>query len=405
MTDTATDFDELRFDEASFYLDDPHPVLARLRAEDPVHWYERGDFWVVTRYDDIKAIEANPSVFSSRRVAIMQDLRARREGSPVDLGDARGVMYMDPPEHGAHRKPFSARFTPRSVAEMDHGVRDVVTEVLDGLPDGPFDWISQVAEPVPVLVFAELLGLPRSDGHRMVEWSTTIARLGSGLAGDDEYAVVFEEIMPFLMERIVERQANPTDDLLSLISTVEVDGRPLDDIQKVTWATVLLAAGSETTQSLIGGLAGSFLLEPDQAQIAFDDPSLASATIEEVLRWWTPVVSMARDTNEATQVGETEIAEGDALLLMYPSGNRDEGRFGPEADRFDVRRPEASAHLAFGFGEHFCLGAHLARREGRLLLEELAHRYRALEPAGDAVPRASTLVHTFDELPVTLVQR
>jgi cytochrome P450 len=394
---------EPQFDEPEFYLGDPHATFTELREHDPVHWYEDGGFWVITRYDDIRFISTHPGTFSSRRVAILADLVARRKGTAPEDPGHRGIMFMDPPEHTKHRKAVGVRFTPRVVGQLDDDVRNVIRAVLDGLPAGAFDWIEHVAEPIPVFVFSRLLGVPESDWGKVSGWATTIAAVGGGQASDEDIELIFGEIGPYLFDLAMKRKDDPTDDLLTMLGQIEIDGEPFDDSQVVTYALTLLAAGSETTQSLIAGLADSLDQHPDQAERAFADAELAGGAIEETLRWWTPVLSMARSATEAIELGGQTIEPGQGMLLEYASANRDRDKWGDDADVYDITRADASHHLGFGFGEHFCLGAHLARREARILMEELSRRASGIRVAGERVPRRSALVHTHDSLRVQLV--
>jgi cytochrome P450 len=396
-----------RFDTPAFYLGDPHSTYRRLRADDPVHWYEEGQFWVITKYDDIKFISTHPRLFSSRRIAILSGLVAQRNGElghDHEGGDLPAVMFMDPPEHGPYRQVVSHRFTPKMVTALDSHVREVIHDLVANLPDGEFDLVERLAEPIPVFVFSRLLGIPPTDWRRVVEWSTIIANLGSGAGTDEDRDIVMNELGPYLWELVCERRKQPTDDLLSMLATAEFQGRPLTDPEIIGYANVLLAAGSETTQSLIGGLGHVLTTFQDEATRLFADPALASNMVEETMRWWTPVMSMAREATEDIPLRDKVIRKGQGVLLLYPSGNRDEERWGEDADEFRIDRARASAQLGFGIGEHFCMGAHLARREARILLEELAARGRRLDPMGKGEPRASALVHTYDRLPVELVR-
>jgi cytochrome P450 len=395
-----------RFDDPAFYLGDPHATYRRLRAEDPVHWYDEGDFWVLTKWDDIKFVSTHPLLFSSREIAILSGLVERRKGgrpaSPLD--GQPSVMFMDPPRHAHYRKVVSWRFTPKMVNAIDDHVRTVIRDVVDGLPDGEFDLIARVAEPVPVYVFSKLLGVPDADWHQVVEWATIIANQGSGQGTAADMDVIVNEVGPYLWNLVVQRRAEPTDDLLSLLTQAEFEGRPLDDGEIIGYGLTLLAAGSETTQSLIGGLGHVLTEFPDEASRFFADPTPARAgnVVEETLRWWTPVMSMARKATTDVPLRDKVIREGDGVLLLYSAANRDEERW-DDVDTFDIDRPDASGQLGFGIGEHFCMGAHLARREGRIVLEELARRASGLERVGDGTMRASSLIHTYDEFPVRLV--
>jgi cytochrome P450 len=394
-----------RFDDPAFYLGDPNATFRELRQTDPVHWYDEGKFWVITKYEDIKNISARPEKFRSERIGVMMDLIAHREGRDPWGYQNRGIMFMDPPEHRAHRKAIGVRFTPAVVAGLEERVRQVVRDALDGLPDGEFDWVEKIAEPIPVYVFAYLLGVPEEDWPKVAGWATTIANVGSGLAGDGDMELIFNEIGPYLVGLVAERAETPTDDLLSMLSTVTVNGEPFSEMQVMIYALTLLAAGSETTQSLISGIADCLDQHPDQADRLFADPSLSGNVVEEVLRYWTPVMSMARQSARDVELRGARIKDGDGVLLAYASANRDEEHWGPTAEQFDITRTDAAGHLGFGVGEHFCMGAALARREARLLLEEIAQRANGVHVVGERVQRASALVHTHDRLPVVLNYR
>jgi cytochrome P450 len=394
-----------RFDDPAFYLGDPNATFSELRETDPVHWYDEGKFWVITKYEDIKGISARPEKFKSERIGIMMDLIAHREGRDPQSYGARGIMFMDPPEHRAHRKAVGVRFTPAAVAKLEDRVRAVIGEIFDRLPEGEFDWIERVAEPFPVFVFAYLLGVPQEDWSKVAGWATTIAKVGSGLAEDGDYELIFEHIGPYLMGLVADRAENPTDDLLSMLSQITIDGEPFNEVQVMTYALTLLAAGSETTQSLIAGMAACLHQHPEQADKLFADSTLSGNAVEETLRWWTPVMSMARQAAHDVDIRGTTIREGDGLLLAYASANRDTEHWGPTAEKYDIGRADAAGHLGFGVGEHFCMGAALARREARLVLDEVSKRAKGIHVTGEPVLRPSALVHTYDRLPVTLDYR
>jgi cytochrome P450 len=394
-----------RFDEPAFYLGDPNATFKELRETDPVHWYDAGKFWVITKYEDIKSISARPEKFKSERIGIMMDLIDYREGRDPHNYRNRGIMFMDPPEHRVHRKAIGVRFTPAAVRRMERRVRQVVRDVLDGLPDGEFDWIEHIAEPIPVYVFSYLLGLPEADWPQVAGWATTIANAGSGQASDADWELIFNEIGPYLLGLTAERANGEADDLLTMLTKVEIDGEPLNEVQIMLYAITLLAAGSETTQSLIAGMADCLDQHPDQAEKLFADPTFSANTVEETLRWWTPVMSMARQAVHDVELRGVTINKGDGVLLAYASANRDEDHWGPTAEQFDITRADAASHLGFGVGEHFCMGAALARREARLLLEEIAKRANGIQVVGERVPRISSLVHTHDRLPVILNYR
>jgi cytochrome P450 len=394
-----------RFDDPAFYLGDPNATFRELRASDPLHWYDDGKFWVVTKYDDIKGISARPEKFTSERIAVMMDLIAHRQGvDPQGFGN-RGIMFMDPPVHRAHRKAIGVRFTPAAVAKMEDRVKQVVAAAFDNLPDGQFDWIEHIAEPIPVYIFSYFLGVPEEDWPKVASWATTIAKAGSGLADDNDFGLIFDQIAPYLMNLIAQRAVDPRDDLLTMLTQVRIDGEPFNEVQTMVYAMTLLAAGSETTQSLLAGLVQCMDLHPEQRERLFADHALADNAIEETLRWWTPVMSMARQAAHDVEMRDKTIRAGDGLLMAYASANRDVDHWGPSAEEFDISRSDASGHVGFGVGEHFCMGAALARREARFVLHEVLERAKGLHVTGARVKRESSLVNTFDRLEVTLDYR
>jgi cytochrome P450 len=405
MATTTPAVSEARFDDPSFYLGDPNATFRELRETDPLHWYEEGQFWVVTKYDDVKSISARPEKFTSERIAIMMDLIAHRHGVDPQGFQSRGIMFMDPPLHRSHRKAIGVRFTPAAVAKMEDRVKGVVTKAFDDLPDGEFDWIEHIAEPIPVYIFAYLLGVPESDWPKVASWATTIAKAGSGLADDDDFQLIYDHIAPYLLALCAERAKEPTDDLLTMLTQVRIDGEPFDDVQVMVYAMTLLAAGSETTQSLLAGLVHCLDGHPEQAEALFADPSLSEGAVEETLRWWTPVMSMARQAAHDIDLRDKTVREGQGLLMAYASANRDTDHWGPSAEQFDITRADAAGHVGFGVGEHFCMGAALARREARFVLAEVTRRAKGLRVSGERIKRRSSLVNTFDRLDVTLDYR
>ena len=365
----------------SFYLGDPNATFRELRENDPLHWYERGKFWVITKYDDIKTISARPEKIHVRTHRDHDGPDRPPPGSSTrrDTGAAGSCSWIRP--NTAHTARRSASDSPRRRSPRSRTrVQQVIASIFDGLPDGEFDWIERIAEPFPVYVFAHLLGVPEADWAKVAGWATTIAKAGSGVADDGDMEMIFGEIAPYLMALVAERANDPTDDLLSMLTQVRIDGEPFNEIQVMTYAITLLAAGSETTQSLIAGIAACFDMHPEQAEQAFADPEVGNNAVEEVMRWWTPVMSMARQAAQDVEIRGATIREGDGLLLAYASANRDAEHWGPTAEQFDVHRPDAAGHVGFGVGEHFCMGAALARREARV-------RARRSDQAGQGITR------------------
>jgi cytochrome P450 len=357
---------------------------------------------VATKYEDIRYISQHPELFSSRNIAILGDIIKIREGQPRPPRDS--IMFMDPPEHRAHRKVMIREFTPARVNQMQHLVEHVVVSALDALSDGPFDAIPALAEVIPVNVFSALLGVPRDDWHRVVKWSSVVANSGGGGETPETMAATYAELVPYLEALLEERTRNPADDYLSMVANARVAGEPLTHIQVVWWAITLLAAGSETTQSLIAGLLYAMSQSPEQTARVMQAPArMAARTVDETLRWWSPVNSMARQAVTDAELRGTTIKAGDAVLLAYMSANRDEEEWGDDADTWNVDRA-ASNHLAFGFAEHYCIGAHLAKREATVLVREMAKRWKGIELVAPPVRRNSALMTTFDTLELQFIR-
>ena len=374
-----------------FNRPDYFDLLARLRRDAPVHRYASGA-WVVSRYDDVRTVSRDPARFCSGRGVLMNDPVRRGAELPGS------VLHMDPPEHRTWRKLVSRWLTPRAVAELEDRVRAVAAEVLDEAPAGePVDLVDSVAAPMPVLVVAELLGIGDGDRRDLRRWSD--ACIDGADEADADLAAV-GELLAFLGGHVAARRAAPGDDLLSALVISEVDGRPLTDDEVVMYCMSLLVAGNETTRHLISGSALALAQHPDQRAGLAADPATLPAAVEECLRWVTPIQAFGRTATTDTELGGASLDAGDWVVLLYASANRDEAVFGADAGRFDVAR--AGANVAFGFGEHVCLGAHLARLEGRLFLEQLLARYPRYEVAGEPTWVSSTLVRGCAELPVVL---
>ncbi|HWE54679.1 MAG TPA: cytochrome P450 [Acidimicrobiales bacterium] len=389
-----------------FYLrDDYYEVLSWLRANDPVH--RTGDGTVlISRYDDIRQVSRDPSAFTSRRGAILND-PVRVTGA----NDAAGsLVHLDPPLHADYRRLLNREFTPRAVARMEETIVGIVSRTFDTLdarltPGQVIDFVEDVALPVPVLVIAELLDITEHPLPDIRRWSDATISVS-----DDPTAQVIADVTEFAhvlaghVRRTFESVAAGTsgDDLLSLLASSQVGDQPLTSAQVQLFCLTLMVAGNETTRSLISGGAQALAEHPDQRAALIRDPALIPAAVEECLRWVTPIQAFCRTAVSDIPFGGAEVRAGDYMVLLYASGNRDEDAFGPGADRFDVHRAASPAHVAFGFGEHLCLGASLARLEARLVFEELLRRYPDYRVAGHPVWVPSTLTRGVSRLPVIL---
>lgn len=379
-----------------FARPDYYAVLAGLRAEDPVHECAPG-FWALTRYEDIRDLSRNPQHFCSGRGALVND--------PLRTGTAAmsapSILHMDPPAHSEFRRLVNRRFSPRALSGLTATIRGTATTLLDAVEASEeIDFVGTLAAPFPLTVIAELLGIDAGDRQKFRRWSD--AAIESPDLPPDETATALGELATFIVDHIGAKRVQPGDDLVSLLVASEVGGCPLTREELFMFLLTLLVAGNETTRTLLSGSALVLSEHPDQRAALAADPSLVPAAVEECLRWVTPVHAFCRTATQDTVVAGRSVSEGDYLCMLYASANRDERIFGDDASRFDVRRPVNPMHLAFGFGEHVCLGASLARLEARIFVEELLARYPRFAVTGEAERVLSTTVAGIRSLPVVL---
>ncbi len=392
--------------QASFFArPDLHQVLAGLRRDDPLHPFAPGQR-LVTRYADVRDVGRDPARFCSSRGALVND-PLRSGGGP----GAASLLQMDPPEHALFRRLVRSRFSPRAVARLEPRLRQLAAGLVDGLDPGqPFDLVAGLAAPFPLLVICELLGIPDADRHDFRRWSD--ATIESTDRPPEETAADFGELVTYLQDLMragrerADLPAGPEEDLTTVLARAEVDEgdgpRPLRGDEFFVYLLTLLIAGNETTRTLISGAVETLARHPDQRRLLAAEPDRMGDAVEECLRWVTPVEAMCRTAVADTELEGGPVEAGDYLVLLYASANRDEAAFGPTADRFDVTRPTQPPHLGFGFGEHVCLGASLARLEARILLSELLARFPEYELAGPVRRVATTIVAGVAELPVLL---
>jgi cytochrome P450 len=378
-----------------FYAGDPYPTFARLRAEAPVVWVEDPGFWAVTRHADVMTVSRDPITYCSSRGILLLDLGR-------ELPDVPGaILYVDPPEHGRYRRLVQPAFAPSRIRAMEDAIRAQAAALLDALEPGtPFDAVADLAVPFPLVVIADLLGVDPALWPRFYEWSD--AAINAGTEQTDETMAALLEMGEYLGGVIEERRRHPGEDLVSTLVTVEVDGERLTEGELLMFLGQLLVAGNETTRNLVSGGLVALAEHPGQWARLVATRDLVPSAVEELLRWTTPVISFMRTATRDTDLAGVAIAAGDPVLLLYSSANRDETEFGPTAGVVDVGR-DPNHQIAFGFGEHYCLGAALARLEGRVVFEEILQRFSRLEPAGE-VRRLETraVVAGVLEAPITL---
>jgi len=391
----------------------PHDAWTLLREESPVHRCEFDgdyqDFWAITRHADIMDISCKPHLFSnregpmilSRAQKIQSDKRAE---SP--MGQMRTIIEMDPPEHRAFRNVAKGFFTPRSIQRLDAIVTESARDLIDSLgAEGECDFVERVAQRHPLRVLGTLLGIDREDEERVLELTQQL------FAGDDpdlqrkgedrdkaqmELGIEFYQ----LFDRIIQdRRARPRDDLATMLATATMaDGEPMGPIETFGYYLIVFTAGHDTTRNALSAGFEAMLDNPDQLELLKQHPELSKRAVEEVVRWASPVNHMKRHVLEDVELHGERIRAGDDLALFYASANRDSAVF-EDPFRFDITR-NPNRHLGFGTGEHFCLGAHVARMSIRALLEEMGTRIERLEYAGEPSRIHASFVVGLKTLPV-----
>jgi cholest-4-en-3-one 26-monooxygenase len=382
----------------------PHELWTRLRAVAPVAYFDPPGlepFWAITKHADILEISKQPLRFSSA-----QGITLRHEGAPVMASEM--VVMLDPPKHGPVRKVANARFTPRAVRERRTDIERIAVDILDDAAPagaaGELDFVVRIAAPFPLAVIAWILGVPSDDWALLFRWTNEV--IGKD---DPEYRRPGEspgqtikrargEVHVYFQHLIDERRSDPRDDLVSELIRGEIDGVPMTDSQLVSYCELLVEAGNETTRNAISGGLLAFCEHQSEWEKLKDHSDLMPDAVEEILRWVSPISHFTRTATEDYELRGTKIRAGDQVALYFASANRDEEVFeNPFAFRVD-RRP--NPHLAFGFGEHFCMGAYVARVEIETILRHLLERLEWFEVAG-AVERLSSIVNgSIKHLPV-----
>ena len=383
----------------------PHDIWTRWRSEDPVHRVEEGEgqpFWAITKHADIVSISTKPAQFSSGPRLVMSHLSEAQDRSdqfPATL------IQMDPPRHRAFRKMVSHRFKPKALAKIDDDIERIGKEIVDALGgSGECDFVREVSAPLPIAVIAWMLGLPRGDWELLFDWTNRIIGAGDpefqqeGKDPGESARDTMVELFTYFAKLIEEKKKKPSDDLLSLFTQLEFEGEPLPLMDVLAWCLIIVVAGNETTRNGTSGGMLAFIEHPDQLRKLQREPELLAPALEEVVRWSSPIIHFARTSEEDCEIRGKQIKAGDSLALFYASANRDEEVF---PDPFDFRIDRSpNRHLGFGVGEHFCLGAHLARLELRVAFKYLLPRLEEVELAGPVERLHSSLVGGVKHLPI-----
>jgi cholest-4-en-3-one 26-monooxygenase len=384
------------------YLDGvPYERFAELRRQGVV-WQDEPlggpGYWAVTRYHDCVEVNRDFARFSSSRMGTQIF-----ELSPEDLAQQQLMMLnMDPPLHTRYRRLINKGFTPRMVSQLEQEIHRTADEIIDNVIEaGRADFVSDLVAELPLIVIAELLGVPAPDRHRMFDWTNQMIgrddpEFGRGLDSATQAAL---ELYAYASELYAVKRIDPHADLMGVLTTVEIDGERLSDLELELFFLLLAIGGTETARNLMAGAMLAFFDHPDQWRRLLGDRLLLPGAVEEMLRYVTPVMNFRRQATMDTVVGGQEIKADDKVVFFHASANRDEAVFA-SAERFDITR-DPNPHITFGAGgPHFCLGANLARLEIRVMFDHLLDRIPDLAQAGPAERLRSNFINGIKHLPV-----
>lgn len=405
----ATSLQDLDFISNETYASNgyPHEAWTILRREAPVFRVEKNvkvPFWAITKHEDICLISRQPErMLNAPRLAVFPEFAPPEEDERI----ARHLLNMDAPDHGPYRKLAAPHFTPRAIRKLEASIERIAVDLLDDLAgDGgerEMDFVTGVAAPLSLAVLADLLGVPRDDWELLFRWTNAI--VGSS---DPEYKIADDPrassgdarqaLFEYFWKMIEARRANPSDDIVSVLANSKLATGPIPPFELLSYCFLLVIAGNETTRNAMSGGLEALIANPAELAKLRRDPGLAEPGAEEILRWTTPVIQFCRTTTDDFELRGQKIRAGDSMCLFYPSANRDEDVFdAPFEFRVD-RNP--NRHLAFGIGEHFCLGANLARLELRVLFKLLAERLESVERTGPTERLASSFLGGVKHLPL-----
>ena len=400
---SGVDFGDINLLDSTVFAERvPHEWFAFLRKNAPVWWHEEEGgpgFWAVTTLAEATQVNRDYEHFSSaRKATYLWDL------AEDDLAQQQLVMLnMDPPLHTRYRRLVNKGFTPRMVNQLHERIHAATDAIIDDVIErGSADFVTDIAAELPLVVIAELLGVPNEDRHRMFDWSNRM--IGSE---DPEYQSAGEaaqmasmELYAYASELFATKRVDPHDDLMSVLTQVDIDGEQLSSFELELFFLLLTVAGNETTRNLISGAMATFFDHPDQWELLRNDRSLLPDAVEEMLRYVTPVMNFRRQTTSAFELGSQRIEADSKVVFFHISANRDERVFA-DPQTFDITR-NPNPHMAFGAGgPHFCLGANLARMEIRVMFEHLLDRMPDLELAGPVERLQSAFISGVQHIPIS----
>jgi cholest-4-en-3-one 26-monooxygenase len=389
------------FDPEIYVAGVPHDAFRVLRAERPVSFHaeppDGKGFWAITKYADVVTISKDPGTFSSWKGGTNIP-----DYPPDSLDVIRMLMVnMDPPQHTKFRRLTSTGFTPRMIARMEESIRRAARTIVDEVVElGRCDFVTKIAAELPLQVIADIMGVPQEDRHLVFDWSNRLIGFD-----DPEFQTSLEDAQEAAAEmwgyanQLAEgRRGQEGKDLVTVLVNAEVDGEQLTEMEFDAFFLLLAVAGNETTRNLISGGMLALIEHPEQRAKLLAEPALLPTAVEEMLRWVTPVIHFRRTATKDVELRGEKIKEGDKVVLYYTSANRDEDVF-TNPMSFDVARTP-NEHLAFGIGQHSCLGLNLARLEIKVMFEELLARMPDIELDGNVRRLRSNFINGVKEIPV-----
>jgi cytochrome P450 len=381
--------------DPDFYMGDPFPAYRWLRRNAPVYRHEECGWWALSRYEDVRFVSSRPDLFTSTQGIIIP------EAGGVDPDQLDLLIFKDPPLHRSLRRLVIDSFTPAKVAALEPRLRELARGLVAQLePGAEVDFAEEIAAPLPTLVIADLIGAPGEDWPRFRVWSDAVIGVEDPLqpVGIAEAQAGLHAYFGALIE---SRRQRPTGDLISRLLEARVDGEALtvQDVYEFCW--LLLIAGNETTRNLIALGTQALLAHPEQLRALQANPALVPGAVEEMLRWCNPVTHMTRTATADLEIRGQKIRAGEIVVMLYGAANRDEEVFAPDPEAFRITR-HPNRHIQFGFGEHVCIGAHLARLEARVMFEELLPLLGRAALAGPVVRMRSSMVPGVRHMPLRL---
>ena len=377
----------------SFIEGQPYDLFKRLRHEAPIYWHEESldfepGFWALTKHEDIVRVSKDPLTFSSAAGGHLMTMGDPKVVDPSAVAAIIGNMIgMDPPDHQIYRKMVAPSFTPKAIRNLESDMRQKIRDLLENVEGkGEFNFVTEISEQLPLWVLCEMMGIPESDRPKIRDLvnNLTDASIQQDPENSFQIWVNYMELFKMGRDMIEERRKNPTDDLMSVVANTKVEGGALPPELLDGFFLLMVIAGNETTRNTLTGGLMALTENPEERAKLLEDPTLISNATDEMLRWVTSVIYFRRTAMKDTNIRGQDIKAGDKIVMWYGSANRDEDIF-PDGHLFRVERENAKKHLAFGAGEHLCLGNRLGHMQIRILFEELLARFPNIHSTSNPV--------------------